>query len=216
MRTVLQILGGAFHDIWDDLWTVLACNLFWLLTNLLIIPGPPATVAMVYYGNRLAHGEEVDLEDFWRVFRRSWGLGWRWGIVNLGVIAFLAFDIYLTGLFQGASWTPYLQGLYVALLLGWLAWQFFALPFLFEQEQPVVRQAWRNGSMLIGRNLGFALLLFVFVLLILIAGTFAFLLSAMFGAVFVSSAANRAVVNRLEEVNLQGSISRQNSAEGEA
>jgi hypothetical protein len=47
MRTVLRIVGGAFQDLWADLWTVLACNLLWLIANLLIIPGPPATVGIV-------------------------------------------------------------------------------------------------------------------------------------------------------------------------
>lgn len=204
MRAVLRIIGGAFQDLWADLWTVLACNLFWLLANLLILPGPPATMAVVYYSNLLARGEQADLTDVWKAFRGYWGPAWRWGAVNLAVIAFLAADIALTGQFQEGAWKPYLQGLYVALLASWLAVQFFALPFLFEQERMSVRLAMRNAAALIGKNLGFVLALLILVLAILVAGTVAFLLSAMFGAVFLACTGSRAVLNRLEAAGLSG------------
>jgi uncharacterized membrane protein YesL len=207
MRTVLRIVGGAFQDLWADLWTVLACNLLWLIANLLIIPGPPATLGIVQYTNRLAHGEEVDFADFFKAFRRSWGLGWRWGAVNLAVVVFLVADIALTDQYQATTWSPLLQGLYVTLLIFWLMVQLFALPFLFEQEHPSVWQAMRNGAVLIGRNLSFSMALSLLVLIIMIVGTFAFLLSAMFGATFLACVGNRAVLNRLEESRLAGSTS---------
>lgn len=205
MRTVLRIIGGTFQDLWGDLWTVLVCNLFWLLANLLILPGPPATLAVVYFSNRLAHGEQADLADIWKAFRDYWRPAWRWGALNLAVIAFLAADIALTGQFQDDAWKPYLQGLYLVLLAAWLAVQFFALPFLFEQEHMSVRQALRNGAALIGKNPGFTLALLTLILAILVAGTVAFLLSAMFGAVFLACAGNRAVLNRLEAAGLASS-----------
>lgn len=207
MKAALQIVGGAFQDLWVDLWTVLAANLFWLLANLLVISGPPATLALVYYGNRLAHGEAADLADLWQAFRRYWGPAWRWGVLNLAVAAFLAADIALTGQFPESAWKPYFRGLYVALLAAWLAVQFFALPFLFEQERMSVRQALRNSAALIGKNPGFTLALLALVGLALAAGTVAFLLSAMFGAVFLACVGNRAVRDRLTAAGLAGSRS---------
>lgn len=204
MKAVLHIIGDAFQDIWGDLWTVLVCNLLWQLANLLIVPGPPATLALVYYTNRLAHGEVADVSDFWEAFRRYWGPAWRWGAVNLGIIAFLIGDILLTGQSGESLWKQYLQGLYLALLAGWLAVQFFALPFLFEQETMSVRQALRNGAALIGNNPAFAILLTGMLLLILVAGTAAFMLSFAFGAVLTACTGNRAVLNRLETLKQPG------------
>lgn len=205
MKVTLRIIGGAFKDLWADLWTVLAVNFFWLFANLLVITGPPATLAVVYYGNRLAHDEVADFADFWKAFRRYWGPAWRWGAINLAVMVFLIGDIALVDQFPTLSWLAYLQGLYIVMLALWMAVQLFALPFLFEQERMGVRQALRNSSALIGRNPGFVLALWFQVLLILIAGTFAFLLSLMFGAVFLACVGNRAILNRLEAAGLADS-----------
>lgn len=200
MKTVLRIIGRSFQDLWDDLWTVLAGNFFWLIANVLIIPGPPATLAVVYYSNRIAHSEQADFADLWSAFRKYWGPAWRWGALNLVVAAFLAANISLTGDMELGIWKPFVQGLYVALLAIWLVVQFFALPFLFEQKQMSIRQALRNSVVLIGKNMGFSLALLIFLVLILAVGTLAFLMSAMFGAVFMACASNRAVLNRLEEI----------------
>lgn len=198
MKAVLQVVRDAFQDIWGDLWTMLVCNLLWYLANLLIVPGPPATLALVYYANRLAHDEVADLGDFWKAFRQNWGPAWRWGGVNLAMIAFLLGDILLTGQLSQELWSQYMQGLYLALLTGWFVVQFFALPFLFEQETMSVRQALRNSAALIGKNIGFAIALTGLLLLILITGVLAFTLSFAFGAVLIACVGNRAVLNRLE------------------
>ena len=197
IKAILFILRDTFRDIWSDLWTMLVVNLFWLLANLLIIPGPPATLALFYYTNCIAHGEVTDLADFWRIFRQNWGMAWRWGGINAGVILFLIADIALTGQRQG-SLTPFFQGLYIVVLAGWLALQLFTLPFLFEQETMNVRQARRNACILAGNNPGFVILLLVCLTFILILSTVAFMLSLMFGMVFLACAGNRAVINRLE------------------
>ncbi len=177
---------------------MMVCNLFWLLANLLVVPGPPATLALVHYTNRLAHGEVADFSDFWEAFRGYWGPAWRWGALDLGIIAFLIGDLYFTSMYFQGLWQQYLQGLYLALLVAWLILQFFTLPFLFEQETMSVRQALRNGVTLIGNNLAFTFMLAGLLLLILIAGTITFVLSFAFGAVILACASNRAVLNRLE------------------
>jgi len=198
MKAVLVITRGTFQDIWSDLWTVLACNLIWLLANVLIVTGPPATLALVYYADRLAHDEVADLGDFWKAFLSYWGPAWRWGAVNLLVIIFLVMDVSLTGQNAQAWWGPYLQGLYIVLLAIWLILQFFSLPFLFEQEKMSIRRAWRNGLVAMSVNPGFTLLIVFALVIILIAGTIVFLLSLMFGAVFVACLSSRTVLNRLE------------------
>lgn len=198
LKTVLSILRDSLSDIWGDLWTTLVCNSIWLFANLLIIPGPPATMALYYYAHQKAHGEEVDHRDFWKAIWRSWGVGWRWGTLNLLFLTFLAADIYLSGKIINLTLMSYMQGLYIAIGLGWFLLQFFTLPFLFEQENMRVRTALRNSTVAIGRNPVFSLLILLFILIILILGTLVSLLSVMFGAIFVALSGSRAVMNRLE------------------
>jgi uncharacterized membrane protein YesL len=167
MVAVIEVIQAAFRDLWSDVWTVLVCNLLWLLSIVLIVPGPPATLALFYFCNRLAHGEVVDLGDFLRAVRQNWGLGWRWGLVNLLLFAILLGDIMLTGEFSQSPLARFTQGFYLAALAVWLLLQLYALPFLFEQEQPALRSAWRNGALMLGRNPGFSVFLGVLVVIIL-------------------------------------------------
>jgi hypothetical protein len=170
----------------------------------MIIPGPPATIALNCYANQKAHGEETDLRDFWKAFNQSWGIGWRWGALNLLFLPFLAADIYLSSIITNSTLKSYMVGLYIAIGLGWLLLQIFTLSFLFEQDQMRVRKALRNAAALIGRNLIFVLLILFFLVFLLMIGTIFSLLSVMFGAIFIALVGNRVVLNRLEVFRFEG------------
>ncbi|MCL4559742.1 MAG: DUF624 domain-containing protein [Chloroflexi bacterium] len=194
----MHILKASLGDIWADLLTTAVCNLLWVFSWILILPGPPATIAMFYYGNRLAHGEPTDVKDFLGAMRRYWKTGWQWGLVNAALIAVLVADILLTGGLGSSAWVHVFQGLYVAALCIWLIVQLFALPFLFEQEKPSLRQALRNAAVMLGRNIGFSLGLATLLACTLIAGMFLFMVSVVAGGSLLALAGNRAVINRLE------------------
>ncbi|MGE5222093.1 MAG: DUF624 domain-containing protein [Omnitrophica WOR_2 bacterium] len=193
----LGVMRQALKDAWSDLWTVLVCNLVWLLAQLLIIPGPPATLALFYYANQKAKGEPSDLSDFWYGFRHYWRPAWRWGLLNDALLIVLAGDYLLTGRLSQGMTAHLIQGFYLALLGVWLLIQLLTLPFLLEQETPSIRQALRNGAVMLGKNIGFSLLLGVLLTLILLAGIPLFMLSFAFGGMLLASAGNHAVLSRL-------------------
>jgi uncharacterized membrane protein YesL len=198
VSTAFKILGLAFRDTWQELWTILIVHLLFLFGNLLIIPGPPATLALFFYGNRIAHGETANERDFLEAIRKYWSPAWRWGLINLLIIGLLTGDYYLIGnLTDNANMAALIQGLYVTLLLSWLLLQLFALPFLFEQKQPSVFQALRNAAVFIGRNLIFVLVLALLLGLSLTIGTLAFMLTFAFGGAFLAFAGNHAVLEHL-------------------
>jgi hypothetical protein len=196
-----RVLGFAFRDTWQEFWTILIVHLLFLLANLLILPGPPATLALFFYGNRIVHGETADERDFLNAARRYWGPAWQWGSINLAVVGLLLGDYYLTGRLAGnSSLASFLQGLYIALLAGWLLLQLFTLPFLFEQEQPSVPQALRNAAIFLRRNVIFAVVLALLLGLSLAVGVLTFMLTFAFGGALVAFAGNRAVLKDLAEV----------------
>jgi uncharacterized membrane protein YesL len=197
-RSVRSILASSFKAIWKELWTILVVNGLWLIANLLIFPGPPATLALHWYSNQLAHEEAVDHTDYWHAIKRFFKLGWRWGIANLLIVAFLVGDYWITYQAQDFSGKKLVLGLYVALLIFWLLMQFYALPFLFEQTELKLSQAWNNALVLISRNLPFVIILALSVSLIMVLGTLLFLFSVFFGPVFLSLAGNFAVQDRLQ------------------
>ncbi len=205
MAEAWSVLRAALRDTWDDLFTTAVCNLLWLFFNLVLVTGPPATVALFYYANRLAHGEPTGVGDFLRAVRRYFGVGWRWGLVN-GVLLFLLVgDVILTGQLSQSAGARLAQGFFLAGLLAWLLLQLYTLPFLFEQETPSVRLALRNGAAMLGNNLLFSVALGVWLGGILLLGTFLFMLSLAAGSVFLALVGNHAVLNRL---NAYGDVKR--------
>lgn len=203
IRKIFSVYRRSLAEIWGDLWTMLVVNSLWIVANLLIIPGPPATIALHSYVNRIVHGQESDHDDFWKAFKRSWGVGWRWGIVNLIVMLLLALNYYLVSNATNANLGSWLQGLYIAVALGWFMLQFFALPFLFEQEEMKVGQAMRNSALMIGRNLGFSFLLGLSLLIFLTVATLAFALGIVYGAVFLALAGHFAVNDQLSSIRAE-------------
>ena len=198
MRAAINILGWAFRDVWKELWTILIVHLIFLFGNILIILGPPVTVALFFYCNRIAHDEIANERDFLNAIRSYWAPAWRWGFVNLLVIGVLAGDYYLTGkLIAHADTAHFVQGLYITLLSIWLLIQIFALPFLFEQEQPLVAQALRNSVIFIRRNLVFVVILAVLLLISLTIGVLAFMFTFVFGCALIAFAGNHAVLEHL-------------------
>lgn len=197
-QTALKILLLSLRDTWLDLWTVLVCNIVWLISVPLIIPCPPITLALFYYANQTVHEETVNISDFFKAVPRFWWTGWRWGILNLIVLAVLAGDIFLT---SHQSQTPaaiFFSGIYFTAVAFWLLLQIFTLPFLLEQEKPSVLQALRNGAVMIGKNPFFSLSFLFLLLLTLALGVIAFMLSMSLGCALVAFAGNRAVLNQLE------------------
>lgn len=198
MRMAFTIVGRALRDLWQELGTVLIVQLLFLLGIVLILPAPPAILALFFYGNRIAHDEIASERDFLDALRRYWKPAWRWGVLNLLVIGLLTGDYFLTArLIDNTALASYVQGLYVALLAGWLLLQLFTLPFLFEQEEPRLLQALRNAAVLIGQNLVFVLVLGVLLVLSLAAGVLAFMLTFALGGAFLAFAGNRAVLAHL-------------------
>lgn len=197
-QTALKILFLSLRDTWLDLWSVLVCNIVWLIANLLIIPGPPVTLALFYYANQTAHEETVNVTDFFKAIPRYWWIGWRWGILNLIVLVVLVGDVILTSYQSQTPSAVFFSGIYFTIVAFWLLLQIFTLPFLLEQEEPSVVQALKNGVLMIGKNPFFSLSLIFLLLITLAVGVVAFMLSVVLGGTLVAFVGNRAVLNRLE------------------
>jgi len=197
MTDAWYVIRAALRDTWSDLLTTGVCHLLWVVGHLLLIGGPPATLALFYVANRLAHDELTDPGDFLRAWRRYFGLGWRWGLINGVMLFLLVGDVILTGRLGQSAATRLAQGFFLAGLAAWLLVQLYALPFLFEQETPSLRLALRNGAVMLGTNAVFSAVLGVLLVLILLAGTAFFFVTFAAGGFFLALVGNHAVLNRL-------------------
>ncbi|MGV8026343.1 MAG: DUF624 domain-containing protein [Anaerolineaceae bacterium] len=198
-NSVFHIIKISLQDIWEDIWSVLVINLVWTLCVLTIVPGPPATLALFRYANRLAHGEIVDVHDFIKGFKQAWAPAWRWGTINLFVIAIFVGDTLLSNQKNmGVSTYLYVQSFYIALLVVWLLLQTHVLAFMIEQEQPVVKNAFRNSIVMLGKNFSFSIAYNLELILIMLIGVVLFMIIFAIGGVLLADVGNRAVLFNLK------------------
>lgn len=193
----LRVISQAATDWWDDLVNLIVINLIWLLCWMTIVLGPPATLGIYYVTNRLAHGEAVGPRGFVEGARRYFFHSWLWMLLNLafGALAILNFGFYAT---LDALWAGPLQIFFISLGIIWLVVQFYALPYLMEQERRNVGLALRNGLFNALAAPGYTLVVFSFALFVavLCAG----LVFPLFfgGPCLIACLGSRAVAERLE------------------
>lgn len=199
MHDALRVVRAAIVDLWDHAFLVMFCSLVWLFLVLLIIPGPPATLAIFSISGKLvANDHLLEFRDYPRAVWRNFGVGWRWTAINIPVLLILAVDIRaVPQMFSTTVATSIQFAFYMALAL-WIVVNWYALAFLFQQNKPSVLQALRNGGVVLLKHPGFSLVLAI-VTAALLALSFVFVIvNMLFGPMLVGLIGTHAVVNRLE------------------
>lgn len=201
MKDALRVIRSAAVDLWDHLALVAFCSLAWLLLVMLIIPGPPATLALFDMADRMARREHMlAFRDYLRAVRDRFGVGWRWAAINIPVLAILLIDIAaIPRMFEASIAVP-VQWFFIVALALWLVVNWFALAFLFQQKELSVRQALRNGAVLLLQHPLFTLTLAVITALLLgVSAVLVVLIIAILlvGPMFVALLGTHAVLDRL-------------------
>lgn len=199
MRDALQVVRAAIVDLWDHAFLVIFCSLVWLFLVLLIIPGPPATIAIFSISRSIVANEYLlEFRDYLRAVWRNFGLGWRWAAINIPVLLILAVDIRVVPQMFSATIAASIQLAFYVVLGIWIVVNWYALAFLFQQEKTSVLQALRNGGVVLLRYPGFSLVLIV-ATAALLALTFVFVIvNMLFGPMLMGLISTHAVISRLE------------------
>jgi uncharacterized membrane protein YesL len=140
----LQVIGQALRDWWDDWFNMALISLAWLLCWVTILLGPPATFGLYYVTNHLARGRSLGLRGLLEGGRRYFLKSWLWMLLNLVAAVVVVTNVWFYGQFD-ADWAVIVQMFFSFLGLAWLIVQFYALPYLMEQEKEFLRLALRNG-----------------------------------------------------------------------
>ena len=134
----LSILSAATRRAWDEYISVLLLSAAWLLAQVLVIPGPPATAALFAMTRATYDGTFWSAADAWAAFRAHFWPAWRWGLPNLLVIGIGLYNISVfwnvPGIWAGLRW------LWLAALLVWLGLNLFYWPFYLASAD----RSWRN------------------------------------------------------------------------
>ncbi len=169
-RLSIRILFKALPLFWDEVFNLMVCNMLWGLAQVLIVPGPPATAALFYVTNRVAHGGFARLGDFWSALKREFVTAWKWGLLNLAVILLMgnAILIYGPGQILPEPWGFLMMLLSAVFLAVWLLTQLFAYPFWLEQSDKRIVLALKNGLVIQAQNMVLTLLVLLLAAVLLV------------------------------------------------
>lgn len=158
MLTALRLTGRAIALWWHEFALLTFLNLAWLVLQVPIITGPPATAAMYAVARRAAHDENLDLRQAWRDLRRMFRPAWKWGAVNLVVAITIVGNFWIYQNAVGWSWIA-LRLAWGVIALGWFAANLFYWPFWLAQEDRSLWTTLRNGFLFLMKSPGTALTL---------------------------------------------------------
>jgi len=151
-----QVILQSLRDWWDEWLNMLVIGVVWFVCLLTVLLGPPAILGLYHVTHALAHGESLGVSGLIAGGRRYFLKGWLWALVNLVAAILLFANLLFYGQID-AVWSRFVQGLFLGLSVLWLVVQFYALPYLMEQEQQQVRLALRNGLLTVLASPGYTL-----------------------------------------------------------
>ena len=161
-----QALRDQLADIYVASIPFLTLNILWIVVSLPIITIIPATAALLYATNRIAHEEAGGASVFFEGLRKWFWRSYLWGGLNLLVAVVLIGNlIFYTSIHE--NWAAAATAVVICLLIVWLLLQLSTFPLMLEQEQPSLRIALRNSYVIVLnrplRTLGYLLLIAVIV-----------------------------------------------------
>jgi uncharacterized membrane protein YesL len=199
MKESFSVILRALTELWENAFLSIFCSLVWLFLTLLIIPGPPATVAIYEIaGLILAREPLIEFSDYLKAVKKNFGVGWRWAAINLPVLTVLLVDIrVIPRLFSPSIAVP-IQTFTYLMLAVWLVLNWLALAFLFQQKEVSLIQALRNaGVLLLSHPLSSFILVSTTVLLLWLS-LFLIIVNFLFGPMFVALVATTVVGDKLD------------------
>lgn len=198
MKDAFQVIRQAIVDLWDHVFLVVFCNLVWLFLVLLLIPGPPATLALFDMADRIARREHLlEFRDYLRAIGQRFGLGWRWAGINIPVVAIFLIDIRAIPRMVSPEAAVPIQLLFLVALAVWIVINWYALAFLFQQKETSLRQALRNGGVLLLQHPLLTLILVVITAILLGLSLILIIVNLLFAPMLVALISTHAVLNRL-------------------
>jgi hypothetical protein len=161
----MSVFWQALKDTWEELFSLAIVNLVWLASILTVILIPVTTAGMYYVTNRVAHGKTFHFSDFIEGIKLFWWRSLLWFLANILIVFLVIMNLQFYASFQ-ATWSVFVNGLWLAVLAFWLSMQLYFWPLLIEQEQPKMLLTWRNCAYLILANpfYGFFMVCFTIVL----------------------------------------------------
>lgn len=138
------VIFDTFRDWYDDWVNLFVINLIFLLCWVTIILGPPALFGMYHITGDLVYGKSRAPREMISGMRKYFLKSWQWFSLNLVIAAIIIVNFFFYRTVH-SDWALLVQALFIFLGILWLAIQFYALPYMMEQEEKSLKTAYRNG-----------------------------------------------------------------------
>lgn len=139
----LVIMTNALRRSWDEWVPVVLLSTVWLLAQVLVVPGPPATAVLFDMARRTRNGEYWAASDAWEAFRAFFWPAWKWALPNILIIGTAIYNISTFWNVPGGVWAG-LRVLWFVGLLAWLGLNLFYWPFWLRASDRTLRNTYAN------------------------------------------------------------------------
>jgi uncharacterized membrane protein YesL len=170
----LRVIGQSVVDWWDswlDFWLL---SVVWLLAQLTVVLGPPATFGLYHVVHVLLHeGQATGLKGMFQGGRMYFGKSLVWGVINW-VVAILAYVNIAFYSQMGTTLGGIAMWVVILLTITYLVTQFYAVAFFMQMQDDhkKVFVALRNGLFLALGEPIFTFILVIFASLLIASLTF--------------------------------------------
>lgn len=202
MKNAFRIVRRAFSIWWDSLMHVTLFNMLWVLAQLLVVTGPPATAAMFVLAQRFKERDLLVPMDFFVEIKRLFVPAWKWGTLNFLIVGLLVINFVGSMNQEGEIWF-FLR--YVWLFLGilWYILNLFYWPFWLSQDDQRLVNTYRNSIVVLFRMPGIILSLSLICGVLILVSVITLFPLALALMVWLSLIANLTVQRAIEEIGKQ-------------
>lgn len=193
---------------------LIVLNVLWFIALLPIVTAAPATGALFYATNRLAHGKPADTRVFIEGLRKYFWRSWLWGTLNIFAAVVLVSNFIFYGQF-GDSWAAWVRAVVIAVSLVWVVIQLYTFPLMIEQEKPLLRQALRNSFVILLKRPFYSFGIAIVVVVIAVFSTLVMLpLWALLSGSVCAYLANRATLSSIMRITGKPSLTSSAAEDG--
>ncbi len=187
----LKLVWRGIRDLFEQFLSLTWFSLLWWVCFILIVPGPPATVALYSMADPRRQVSTPDFRDavdvFWSAFRRSWGIF----LFTVPLMAVLVWNLYFFGGTTQllAAMTPLWM---IMLVLIWVLMLYaYAVAGTMESG---VRNAFRGAVFVLVSRPLLSIVLSLFSIILIVVMTITVLPMVLFGPALIASIVNRVVL----------------------
>ena len=223
MIDALRVAWQSLKHFWDEMVPLTVLNVAWSLLSLLaampllllfssdLVVGlalstvlfwllSVVTGALCFVSNQVARGYAVGWETFAHGLKRYWLKSLVVSIINLIVLALIAFNVLFYALQVQGAWTYFAVSIWGAIGIYWLLVQVYWFPMLLEMKSEKIFASLRNAFALPFITPGFSTTILLILALLVVLSTFLMVPLVLFTTVLLLLIMNHATRNRLEMI----------------